>query len=457
MFSRAVATALTIGACAALAGCDQAPDAYQRGGGTGTGGYTLDGTGGSFGSGGQQAGGGAQGAGMPCDVATIVAAKCATCHNTPAIGGAPMPLRTQADFQNVIGDGQLVHARAQVRINAATMAMPPPQQPQLTSEEKATLNAWLQQGAPQSSEACANTGTGGIGGTGGMGTGGTMPPGDADECFEFHAHASGDPNAPFVKPGPPNDVEEYYNFTFKKPWQGNPEALTIRHLIDNTPIVHHTLIYQADGSLTPGVSPSLGIHGADMLLAGWVPGGSDTVLPDDVGLELAGGDFTMEIHYFNNTGAPQEDSTGFEICVTYGEREHRAGVHWLGSEPFGANSLQWTSTCTPDYSKGPITILSSWPHMHLKGQHFTTVINRAGGGQETLYDGDFDFYYQATYPTPAVINQGDTLTTTCQFNAPASFGTRTTDEMCYNFVVAYPAGAFSSGGGLTSGVNHCML
>src|SRR5262245_31980179 len=35
---------------------------------------------------------------MPCDVTKVVAAKCQNCHGATPIGGAPMPLMTQADF-----------------------------------------------------------------------------------------------------------------------------------------------------------------------------------------------------------------------------------------------------------------------------------------------------------------------------------------------------------------------
>jgi hypothetical protein len=47
------------------------------------------------------------------------------------------------------------------------------------------------------------------------------------------------------------------------------------------------------------------------------------------------------------------------------------------------------------------------------------------------------------YDTPAVIKKGDTLTTTCTFATPTPFGQGTNEEMCYNFVMAYPAGGLA--------------
>ena len=81
--------------------------------------------------------------------------------------------------------------------------------------------------------------------------------------------------------------------------------------------------------------------------------------------------------------------------------------------------------------------------MHLQGRHMTTVINRAGGGTEMLIDEPFDFQTQISYSTPQVVHKGDTLTTTCTYATPTPFGEKTTDEMCYNFVLAYPAGGLA--------------
>jgi len=451
---RVVVVALALCSAAGFSACDEGaaggPAAYQPGATGGGAGSGLDAAGG----GGNLGGGAAQTAtGIPCDVQRVLDSKCGNCHGTAPDFGAPYSLAKQQDFQGTGADGSVVSARVSKRINEVDSGnrMPPPLQPELTPEEMSTLNAWLDGGAQFSDEACWVPG-GGTGGVVDIGDDLPPPPVDADECFEFLTFGQNDPGQPFSVP----TGEHYWNFTFKKPWEGDVQALTIRHKIDNTPVVHHTLLYQAEGTLPVGVTSSLGTHGTDMLLAGWVPGASDTVLPDDVGLDLRTGDFTLELHYFNGTGQPQPDASGMEMCVTYSKRTHAAGVHWLGKEQVGLPSIEWVGLCQPDYSQGPITILSSWPHMHPKGTHFKTIINRGGAQPEVLYDGDFDFDFQATYDTPAVLMPGDTLTTTCTFSQPMAFGTSTTEEMCYNFVIAYPNGALTGGGGLTSSVNHCM-
>ena len=99
--------------------------------------------------------------------------------------------------------------------------------------------------------------------------------------------------------------------------------------------------------------------------------------------------------------------------------------------------------------------------MHTIGTHLKTVINRTGGGTETLIDKPFKFDEQRSYPTPAVVRPGDTLTTTCTYNnttaGPIGFGTVSELEMCYNFVIAYPARALHNPGFSWEGSQNTCL
>src|SRR5262245_15553581 len=64
------------------------------------GGCADEGTGaqGSTSSSGTGGGGGSDRGGLPCDVESLLASKCVSCHNSPPASGAPMPLLSQADF-----------------------------------------------------------------------------------------------------------------------------------------------------------------------------------------------------------------------------------------------------------------------------------------------------------------------------------------------------------------------
>jgi hypothetical protein len=88
--------------------------------------------------------------------------------------------------------------------------------------------------------------------------------------------------------------------------------------------------------------------------------------------------------------------------------------------------------------------LASFPHMHQLGREFSTVVQR-GGNELTLVDVPaFTFDNQISYPhdPPFEIQAGDQLVTTCTYDNtndfPVGFGEDTEDEMCFNFVLAYP-------------------
>jgi hypothetical protein len=52
-----------------------------------------------------------------------------------------------------------------------------------------------------------------------------------------------------------------------------------------------------------------------------------------------------------------------------------------------------------------------------------------------------------------LVNPGDTLTTTCTHATP--FGKGTNEEMCFNFVMAYPLGQLVNAGALLQ-PNSCL-
>jgi hypothetical protein len=93
--------------------------------------------------------------------------------------------------------------------------------------------------------------------------------------------------------------------------------------------------------------------------------------------------------------------------------------------------------------------------MHKKGTHMKVVVNRANGMKETIHDEDFNFDNQRYYIMDTILMPGDTFTTTCTYNAPATFGQSTDNEMCYFFPIAWPAGAMASGAGI-HGPTTCL-
>jgi hypothetical protein len=114
-------------------------------------------------------------------------------------------------------------------------------------------------------------------------------------------------------------------------------------------------------------------------------------------------------------------------------------------------------------SGAPITIWGFTPHMHKLGRHMNTVVMRkASGMMEQVFDKDFDFNSQVTYilDAPIILQAGDSIISTCTFNndtnAAVPFGPSTTQEMCYNFTMSFPAKALDNGvASLIGATNTC--
>lgn len=408
-----------------------------------SGGMTGAGAKGSGGSIGPTSSGGSTGSAaytdIPCDVAGILKGSCEMCHGESPAFGAPMPLVRAADFSKKALDGSRTIGQAVIaRINDDAHPMPQAPTPRLTPAQTSTLSSWIQAGAKAAT--CTSV----------MPDPGNKPGGttDADPtdpdvtCYDITARDSSK-----NKFSVPNTPDIYHCFSYAPPWgTSKVHLVSWRPLIDNSKVIHHWLLYNESSAVTDGADQDcVGAHPNAQMVVGWAPGGQGNTLPPDVGQDVSGPGFTLETHY-NNTGTgPAPDASGVRVCVTKKLRKNEAGIHWLGTElillPAGG---QATGVCKPS-ATGPVTILSSTPHMHLQGRHLSTVINRANGTQEMLIDKPFDFQTQVGYPTPATIMPGDSLTTTCTYGGAALYGEGTKQEMCYNFVLAYPNGGLASG------------
>jgi hypothetical protein len=378
------------------------------------------------------------GAGIPCEVQSVLRKHCTLCHSSPPSFNAPMPLTSQADFVASRDGSRKVYELVQERIHAsdASERMPPASQEGLSGSELSALDAWLADGAQTSEESC-----GGAQGDEDAGA----PPIDTTEleCHKLLAHAPDSKSTPYAV-GMARDA--YVNFSFTAPWQGTAYGIVIRPVIDNAQVLHHWLLFQSNTAVADGtVAGSNGTHPDGELVHGWAPGGQHVDFREhgDVGFEFPGGTtFTVEMHYNSSDGAAL-DASGVELCVQKQKPANLAGVSWLGTDAiFFTTSAQ--STCVPTASE-PIHIVGVSPHMHLKGKHMKGIVNRANGSSETLHDGAFSFNDQTFYPKDLTLMPGDTITTTCEWSSLATFGKKTSDEMCYMFTLAYPKGALADG------------
>lgn len=455
---------------------------------------------------------------LPCDVAQVLHDRCWDCHGPTLQYTAPMHLTSWEDTQAPSkGDpSKPIYVRIGERLHDVRNLMPPASWPvRPTAADIAVLDRWIAAGGPAgdgTQAACqppgspagasgssqggnsasgaggsagivgASSGSGGVNASGGpsgsggvnagpppLADGGYLPP-EADggdlpvepspsECTTVSMHARKDASgAPFPVP----TGEGYYCFSFHVPFSGKTQGLGFYKHIDNTQVIHHWLLYKMVTPQFDGLAIGcVGFHADGALLAGWAPGGSDWFLPKDVGMDLGGGDFILEVHY-SNTGAATTDSSGVDVCTTTNLRTHTAGLFWLGTMDInipagGTGTAQ--SHCTPQIQE-PLHVLRSWPHMHKLGRHLTTEVVRAGSGVvEPVVDLPFDFNSQNQYNTPLLVYPGDRLDTTCSYDnthGPSSvgFGESTTSEMCFDFTVAYPDTADLPGGNTPNGCNN---
>jgi hypothetical protein len=101
-----------------------------------------------------------------------------------------------------------------------------------------------------------------------------------------------------------------------------------------------------------------------------------------------------------------------------------------------------TATCT---AGGDFQVIRDWPHMHLAGLEFHgSVIHESAGNTDALVDVvPWDFYVQKTYDVDVAVSAGDQIVTSCiwQNNTDNYIfaGPRTTDEMCNQSFLVWPA------------------
>ena len=412
-----------------------------------------------------------------------------------------MSLVTQADFlaMGTVTTTSVVKDLVKARINNVTNPMPPMTEPPLSADDLAALNQWLDAGVPLGDGSdCTNVdlGTGGTTNTGNPNDayadvqpwsvepgwpGGVAP---QETCYQFLKHGAQSPTdtSPMVTP----NGEYYVTFYYKVPWTEPSLVTKWRTVYDQTQILHHWLLYESsasvtkDGTYDPPTSASslfAGLHTtAGNLVAAWAVGGDAQAFPKGVGLKMPppGGMFELEWHLWNSTGGDVADSSGVELCVvpeTAVDPQYVASINWLGTEDLvlAANATtQRGGVCSPGFSGGaPITVISWQPHMHLLGTQMDTWIMHADGTEDHIFSKPFTFDLQITYrqDPPYVLNQGDKLHSVCTFNNTTSstvnFGSSTTAEMCYQFVVSYPenslAGAAGSNSTLSGSNNGCGL
>jgi hypothetical protein len=194
---------------------------------------------------------------------------------------------------------------------------------------------------------------------------------------------------------------------------------------------------------------------SDLLLV-YAPGSS----PDEWQLGMAkfvpaGSDLVFQMHYTTN-GTTDEDQTSIGIVFAKIPPKQRVITLQLNQPalliPPGAENFRVEVQGT---LPNDATLLSLFPHMHLRGKRFEYDIVHADGSVETLLRVNYHFHWQLSYKLaePRVLKAGTRLRAIAWYdnsrNNPhnpdpkktVKWGDQTSDEMMVGFFdVAVPAG-----------------
>jgi len=388
------------------------------------------------------------------DIAPLVNAECAACHQPGGIG--------KFSLANAAVAAKMAPAMA-----AATKARTMPPMPVnndgscntfenarwLSDEQIALFQRWAKAGAPLGDPADAPPPTEGDG------------PELFGELVEFDLGVDYTPHPSGAEP------DDYRCFVVD-PGVG-AEAFITGYDIQpgDARIVHHVLLFmlqddqaEADALALDANDEGAGYScfggaGVDASIVGiWAPGSGATVFPAGTGLRYAAGrKLIIQMHYnVPATGGPFTDRSKMkfqlskdpglqpafflptgtaDISLPPGQAHTEAN----GDMPLSVLAQQWL----PEF-KG----IRSWgvlPHMHTAGRTLRSAA-KTQGTEQCLVDVDrWNFHWQNLWwnETPLDLGADSTISTTCAYDTRGrtgmtTFGEGTGDEMCVNILYATP-------------------
>ena len=194
---------------------------------------------------------------------------------------------------------------------------------------------------------------------------------------------------------------------------------------------------------------------SDLLLV-YAPGSAPDQWPEGMAKFVpAGSDLVFQMHYTTN-GKAAEDQTGIGLVFAKTPPKQRVITLQLNNHavliPPGADDFRVEVQGT---LPNDATLMSLFPHMHLRGKRFEYNIVHDDGSVETLLRVNYHFHWQLSYKLaePRVLKAGTKLRAIAWYdnskNNPhnpdpektVTWGDQTSDEMMVGFFdVAIPAG-----------------
>jgi hypothetical protein len=389
------------------------------------------------------------------DVLPILQQHCQRCHRPGEI--APMPLVTYAQTKPW---GRLIAE------NARSKRMPPwfadpccghfADDPSLTEREIATLSAWAEAKAPEGNPHEA------------------PPPPAWTEGWNI-----AEPDRIIQMPKPvaiPADGDVEYTYQIVPTGFAEDECIQMSEIRPSSrQYVHHAVVYirppdskwlrgaplnatfTASSLNDPALRHQAHETDSDLLLV-YAPGSSPDRWPDDMAKFIpAHSDLVFQMHYTTN-GQAGEDQTSVGLVFSKRPPRQRVLTLQLANDhdpiPIPPNTDNYRVEVHGSFPNDA-TLLSFFPHMHLRGKRFEYNLVGRDHTTETLLHVNYDFYWQLSYrlAQPHPVKAGTELQAIAWYDnsannphnpdpdSPVAWGDQTYNEMMVGFFdVAVPAG-----------------
>ena len=355
-----------------------------------------------------------------------IANHCGTCHGDTPNFGAPNTLT--GDFASLVAGAEGSRLVDRIAHRMANKTMPPQGGEPIPHQVQDTLVAWASCGAMHSDHSVGLVVDRPVFAT-------TTKADTAAEHFDITA------NKFAVKE---DTLDLYQCFTVEVPVTTDRFIRRVEAMIDESRVVHHVVLLRDPKKLRAlGLATCKGTPKDTQYLYAWAPGAGAIEFPEG-GIRVSPGErYILQIHY--NNGAAVKDVKYSSGVRLYHDAPNGTEYGMLAPGPiFIAVPPQSTaSTVGSCEIKQTTNILAGMPHMHETGKAFRQEIVRADGTREPFINlTGWNFEMQPFYFTPATLEPGDRLETTCVFHNTSEklvqAGTGTDDEMCFNFMYITP-------------------
>jgi hypothetical protein len=365
------------------------------------------------------------------DVAPILHARCVGCHRPGE--AAPMPLRTFAEvrpFARAIKDRVVARKMPPWPADSSTRAFT--NDPSLSDREIATIVEWVDSGARQGDPSA-------------------MPePPAFTEGWQL-----GEPDLvvelPEIQiPATGRDLFPIPEITLKMAEDRWVRAVEIRP--SNRQVAHHAVLFAGGNALLQAANPA-------NVLAVWAVGTPPTEYPEGTGRWLRKDQLiATNLHYHPN-GQATTDRMRIGFYFGNGELKKEVSTAVAGNVTFSipphAAGYEMRGVYVADQD---ISVVSFFPHMHLRGKDMTMTATYPDGRRETLlnvpaYDFNWQLFY---YPRdPITLPRGTRVDVVAHFDnssanranpnpgATVRFGETSNDEMMFGTFEFVPVAGVS--------------